>query len=83
MSNFMNTEEVNPLDNWSVWHINCPVKKIGRLPESLQGQIELGSVFPFDYIVERIKYGYYRHTSPVFDVVRRYPHPDVESYVRP
>ena len=82
MNSYMDTEEVEPLDNWSVWHIDCPVKKIGRLPESLREHIELGSVFPYDYILERIKYGYYRHTSPVFDVIKRLPHPEIDSYIR-
>lgn len=75
-------KEVNPLENWDIWYINRPRIKIGLLPKEYWGKIESGTVKPFIEIVDRIKYGYYKYQSPIYDIIKRIPHPDVNSYTR-
>ncbi len=78
----MDVVDVNPLDNWRIWYVNQPAQNIGKLPKDLWDKIEVGSVFPYNYILDRIKYGYYRHTSPVFEIIKRIPYSSVDSYTR-
>ncbi|MDE6632050.1 MAG: hypothetical protein K2K23_03540, partial [Muribaculaceae bacterium] len=74
--------DVDPDSNWIVWRINCPFKSIGILPEIYRDVVEEGSVKPDVEIVDRIKYGYYRWTSPAYNLLHRHPHPDIDSYVK-
>lgn len=51
-------------------------------PEEFWNSIEYGSVLPYCEIVDRIRLGYYTYTSWEYDIIKRIPHPDVDSYVR-
>lgn len=73
---------VNPLTNWRIWHINGLCVDIGALPMEFWDTIEEGSVNPFIEIISRIKLGYYKYSSPIYDIIKRIPHPDVNSYIR-
>ena len=74
--------DVDPNSNWYVWRINSPFKPVGILPEMYRDVVDWGSVKPDVEIFDRIKYGYYRWTSPAYNLLRRHPHPDIDSYVR-
>ena len=76
------TITVNPMENWDIWYTNEFVNKIGVLPRYLWDSIEIGSIKPYIDIVNRIKYGYYKYSSPAYDIIKRIPHPDVHSYVK-
>ena len=51
-------EWVDPAENWYVWHINEPTRRIGKLTEKYQ-HIEIGSVLSYMDIVNRMRYGQY------------------------
>lgn len=74
--------KVNPLENWRIWHINQQVEMIGKLPVEYLDLVEPGSVKPYKEIRTRMQLGYYKYTSPIYDVVKRHPRPDVDSYLR-
>lgn len=76
------TRIVNPMENWDIWYTNEFIKKIGVLPRHLWDIIEIGSIKPYTEIVNRIKYGYYRYTSPAYNIIKRIPHPYIDSYIR-
>lgn len=73
---------INPLDNWFIWTINTPHIGVGKLPEKYHKTLELADVFPYTYIVNRIKYGYYKNTSDEYSVLKRIPHIDVDSFTK-
>lgn len=75
-------EVVDPLTNWSIWHINEERLSIGELPEKYFKNIEKGAVIPFHQIINRIKYGYYTFTSPEYKIIKRIPLPDADSYTK-
>ncbi len=72
--------KVDPNTNWYIWNINQPETKIGILPEKLRDIVEPGSVFPEVEIMDRLKYGYFRYTSPMYNLLRRHPYPYADSY---
>lgn len=75
--------EADPFNNWTVWRVNEPYMFVGKLPEKYIGITEIGGVFPFVDICNRMKYGYYRYTFPVYyNVLRRVPLPDVDSFTK-
>ena len=74
--------KVNPLENWYIWHINETPRLVGVLPEKYRNTVYIGTVIPFHSIDSKIKYGFYINTSPVFDVVKRIPHKDVDIYLK-
>ena len=74
--------DVNPLENWRIWHISEQASKIGELPERLWDKVEYGAVMSYRQIYDRIKYGYYRYTSPIYEIVKRIPHPYADSYTK-
>lgn len=51
-------EWVDPAENWCVWHINEPTKRIGKLTKEYQ-HVEIGSVVSYIDIVNRMRYGQY------------------------
>ena len=53
-----NIKWVDPVENWYVWHINEPTRRIGKLTEKYQ-HIEIGSVLSYMDIVNRMRYGQY------------------------
>ncbi len=73
---------VNPLENWKIWYINGDRINIGSLPRMFWGIIEQGYLLPFIEIVNRIKLGYYKYTCWEYDIIKRIPHPDVNSYTK-
>ena len=76
------TITVDPLHNWTIWHVNENLTEIGMLPKEYYNSIEYGVVIPFHQIIYRIKFGYYSQTNEIWDVIKRIPHPDVDSYTR-
>lgn len=78
------TISVDPLLNWTIWHVNENLIEIGKLPEKYYDStdLEYGVVIPYHEIVNRIKLGYYSQTNEIWDIIKRIPHPDVDSYVR-
>ena len=74
-------EIVNPLENWTIWYVNCDRVNIGRLPEKYYDIIEYGSVSPYSSIIERLKYGYYKSYGLEFDIIKRRPIQGVNSYL--
>ena len=74
-------EIVNPLENWTIWYVNCDRVNIGRLPEKYYDIIEDGGVLPYSSIIERLKYGYYKSYGLEFDIIKRRPIPGVNSYL--
>ena len=78
---FPKIKEVNPLENWTIWYVNCDRVNIGRLPEKYYDIIEYGSVSPYSSIIERLKYGYYKSYGLEFDIIKRRPIPGVNSYL--
>lgn len=69
------------LNNWYIYRINKIHEKVGVLPAEYYN-IELAGVMHFVDIVNRIKYGYYRYTNPAYEVLKRVPWPDADSYLR-
>ena len=74
--------DVDPNSNWYIWRINGPFKPVGILPERFRDIIEEGSVNPYEEIINRIKYGYYRWNSQMYNLMRRRPYPYADSYIR-
>ena len=73
---------VNPMENWTIWHINDTRITVGVMPREYWDIVELGAIFPYSTIIKRIKYGYYHSTSKEYDVLKRKPLPDVDSYIK-
>ncbi len=81
----LNTHEitkVDPLKNWFIWRIGHELKGVGRLPKKYYNIVELGTVYPFSSIIERIKYGYYMDSEYEYSVLKRQPLSDVDSYLK-
>ncbi len=79
---FFKVLDVNPLENWYIWKINQQHISVGKLPSKYHSILELGSVMPFPSIICRIKYGYEDDTSSEYDVVKRQPRPEAESFLK-
>lgn len=80
-----NTTDIfkNPLENWRVWTINGSSVHYKTLPEELQNKALMeGRVLPYSSIIDKIKYGYYKDTSPDYDIIKRIPKRGVDSYLR-
>ncbi len=75
-------QKINPLDNWEIWHIGQDMVNVGSFPVSLIDKVYQGDVIAFHQIVNRIKLGYYTNNNPMNEVLKRYPRPEVHSYVR-
>ncbi len=74
--------DIDPLSNWSIWHVNKEMVNIGTLPEQYVDIIEIGYVFSHINIVHRMRSGYYLMTDVMFDILKRIPRPDYLSYVK-
>ncbi|WP_290448511.1 hypothetical protein [uncultured Muribaculum sp.] len=75
-------EKVNPLENWWVWKVNQPHIEIGRLPENFHDIIEPGSVKAYNEIRSRMEYGYYKYSGVEYDIIKRHPRPEADSYTK-
>lgn len=73
---------VNPLENWTLWKINGTRVSVGVLPREYWNIVEPGVIFPCSSIIERIKYSYYRNTSIDYDVLKRKPLSNVDSFIK-
>lgn len=81
MSN-ISVSYVNPLTNWYIWAISNSSRHYVKLPDCLINMIELGRVMPYDEIINRIEFGYYKCTAFEYDIIKRKPFPFVDSYVK-
>ena len=70
------------LRHWFIYHINEQPQKTGYLPKEYHNIVELGGVLPFVDIINRMRYGYYRYSNPAYEVLKRVPWPDADSYMR-
>ena len=77
-----NVMDVDPMRHWSIWHIDNEKYEIGEIPNDYNIQIEPGGVFPYVEILTRIRLGYYKYSSSEYNVIKRIPHADVDSYVK-
>lgn len=77
-------EDEDPIDNWLIWNINKPMKHLHlhQLTQQYRDSLFNGALEAFCDIVNRIKYGYYWYQDEMYDVIRRIPRPDVDSYCR-
>ena len=75
-------EMVDPLTNWFIWHINGPFTNIGKLPDKYRDIVEVGAIMSYTRIVQRIKYGYYPGCFTEYEVLKRIPRADVDSFTR-
>lgn len=74
--------KVNPIENWNVWKINQDRVFVGELSDTLLKKVEVGSsVISYRCILDRIKYGYYRNGGCGYDVAKRIPRPDINSFM--
>lgn len=74
--------DVDPRKHWRIWHLNENEKKIGRLPKKYRDIVEYGAAVCYLQIFERMKYGYYKYNSRVFDELKRVPLSHVHSYLK-
>ena len=74
--------EVDPLTNWHIWHVNGEFTCVGKLPEKYHSVLELGDVFHFESIRFRMKYGYYLSFSIEYEILKRVPLPDADSFMK-
>ncbi|MCM1490773.1 MAG: immunity 26/phosphotriesterase HocA family protein [Muribaculum sp.] len=74
--------KVNPLKHWVIWKIGYEFVEIGDIPTVYRNKLEYGSILSYVNIVSRIRLGYYTYASPVYDIIKRIPYPDVDSYTR-
>ncbi len=75
--------EVNPLENWTIWYVNKPRIKIGILPKKYYDIIECkSSVMQYPSIIDRIKFGYVIGNDIAYNILKRKPWDDVDSYVK-
>ncbi|MDE7458880.1 MAG: immunity 26/phosphotriesterase HocA family protein [Muribaculaceae bacterium] len=72
----------DPLSNWYIWKINTDLISVGKLPKEFWNIAEPGGVYSYIEIVSRIKSGYYGYTRIEYDVLKRKPLPDVDSYIK-
>ena len=77
-----NEETRNPLSNWYIWKINMDLIRVGKLPKEYWDIVEPGAVEPYVEIISRIKFGYYRYTSVEYDVLKRKPLSNVDSFIK-
>lgn len=73
---------VDPLKNWYLWHVNEEHQRIGKLPKKYWTIVEPGGVIPYIDIINRMRYGFYKYASVMYDVIKRIPLPDVDVYLK-
>ena len=74
--------DVDPLTNWHIWHVNGEFTGIGKLPEKYHSVLELGGVYQFESIRFRMKYGYYLNFPIEYEILKRVPLPDADSFMK-
>lgn len=73
---------INPLINWVIWNVNKESRFVGKLPSSIVDKVEIGFIKPYNEIIDRMFLGYYKYTSPENKIIKRYPRPEVRSYLK-
>lgn len=74
--------DVNPLENWYIWKINQQHIHVGILAQKYHNIVAPGAVISYNSILTRIKYGYYTNTSEIYEILKRHPLPEVDSYLK-
>lgn len=67
---------------WWIWRINEEVSQTFPVPYDIIDKLEDAKSRRPEEIIERIKLGYYKSGSPVYDVIKRKPLPGVQSYLK-
>lgn len=67
---------------WWLWRMNDAPYMTFPVPFNLIDKLEDGESHHVYEIVDRIILGYYRRSSPVYDVIKRKPLPGVHSYLK-
>jgi hypothetical protein len=75
-------KDVNPLENWWIHRINEPAVNVGKLPEKYIDVVEIDGVLPYTMITTRMEYGYYKGSDINYDVIKRIPWPESNSYTK-
>lgn len=74
--------DVNPLDNWRLWKTNQKPLWNYKLPEEYYDIVESGTAYPYSGICNKMIYGYYNNTNPIYKAIKRHPRPEVDSYLK-
>ncbi len=72
----------SPFYKWCLWTINNKMIKVVDIPYHIKGMIESGTVESYIEIFQRMWQGYYKYTSLENEVIKRYPRPEVLSYLK-
>lgn len=69
-------------ESWSnkIWKISGPLIKVPEIPTHPKYKLYVGGVYPYTLIVDKIRYGYFRDFDYIYDVIKRVPYDDVDSY---
>lgn len=67
---------------WHLWNINKDIFDVENVPNHTTSMIEIGTVKTYIEIYQRMWQGYYKYTCLENEVIKRYPRPEVHSYVR-
>lgn len=78
----MACSSVDPLRNWLLWQVNKPIMENCVPSREIIPSLESGRIYPFVSVNERIKFGYYLNTDDIYDMIKRNPRPDVESFMK-
>lgn len=75
-------KDVNPLENWYIWHIGRKMRHVGKLPKKYHNAAYIGSVMDFMSVLRCIKDGFYPGYYDLYSVLRRQPHPQADIYIK-
>ena len=67
---------------WRTWRISQKDKQYDILPEEIVNKIEIGMIFNYKNILDRLERGYYPVGYPEYEVLKRKPWPDYNSYTK-
>lgn len=67
---------------WWIWKMNEEASQVFPFPYNMIDKLEDDWGHTADEIIDRIKTGYYKVYSPVYDVIRRKPLPGIQSYLK-
>lgn len=73
---------IDYVKNLSLWIINHERIKVETIPNNLKFAIYDGAVVSYVDILNRMYLGYYKYTCPENAVIKRYPRPEVFSYLK-
>lgn len=63
-----------------MWKVNQPIIDVPEIPRSNEYRIFYGGVASYITVLDHIKYGYSKTTNFLYDIVKRIPFDDVDSY---